>query len=97
MAPGTWRMVHTIAQRMGIPFEEASQLRTTALSENALITGSTRCSSSRKGARSPLPCARPSRRNHSRRHGQKLLAKDAAGTSQNDPRRGHHRALRPRD
>ena len=26
MAPGTWRMVHTIAQRMGIPFEEASTI-----------------------------------------------------------------------
>jgi hypothetical protein len=24
MAPGSWRMVHTIAQRMGITFEEAS-------------------------------------------------------------------------
>jgi hypothetical protein len=24
MAPGSWRMVHTIAQRMGVPFDEAS-------------------------------------------------------------------------
>jgi hypothetical protein len=26
MAPGSWRMVHTIAQRMGITFDEASSI-----------------------------------------------------------------------
>jgi hypothetical protein len=26
MAPGSWRMVATIARRMGIPFEEASTI-----------------------------------------------------------------------
>jgi hypothetical protein len=26
MTPGSWRMVHTIAQRMGITFDEASSI-----------------------------------------------------------------------
>jgi hypothetical protein len=49
MMPRLWRMVDTIARRMGIPSRKPQRLRTIVLAGNGLMTSSTRLSSVEEG------------------------------------------------
>jgi hypothetical protein len=69
MTPGSWRMVDTIARRMGIPFDEGSTIADDCAGRKWVNHGSTRLSSERKGARSLRPRAGPSWRSGSQRLG----------------------------
>jgi hypothetical protein len=75
MNPGSGRMVQTMAQRMGITFDEASSIADDCARRDWVDHRQHTVSLREGAASSPPQCAKPSCRNGSLRHDQKRFAK----------------------